>query len=101
FASFVSCSRSLHDALPIWSSTMPRCSSSCPSSYVHSRGLLAGRRADSGAQELEILVLRHQLRVLRRKTSRPTLKRLDRVLLAGVDRKSTRLNSSHQITSYA
>ena len=48
--------------------------------------LLAGRRADSGAQELEILVLRHQLRVLRRKTSRPRLKRLDRVLLAGVSR---------------
>lgn len=29
--------------------------------------LLAGGRADSGAQALEILVLRHQLRVLRRK----------------------------------
>src|SRR5207253_1223885 len=48
--------------------------------------LLAGRRADSGAQELEILVLRHQLRVLRRKSGRPRLTRLDRVLLASASR---------------
>src|SRR5438445_1984227 len=48
--------------------------------------LLAGRRADSGAQELEILVLRHQLRVLRRKSGHPNLRRLDRVLLASASR---------------
>jgi len=37
-------------------------------------GLLAGRRRDGGAKDLEILVLRHQLRVLRRKSGRPKLK---------------------------
>jgi hypothetical protein len=30
--------------------------------------LLAGLRSDSGAKDLEILILRHQLKVLRRKT---------------------------------
>src|SRR5207245_5956362 len=48
--------------------------------------LLASRRADGGAQELEILVLRHQLRVLRRKSGHPNLRRLDRVLLASASR---------------
>ena len=48
--------------------------------------LLAGRRGDGGAKDLEILVLRHQLRVLRRKSGRPKLKALDRVLLAAVSR---------------
>ena len=37
-------------------------------------------------EELEILVLRHQLRVLRRKTGRPRLTPLDRVLLASASR---------------
>jgi putative transposase len=48
--------------------------------------LLVGRRGDDGAQDLEILVLRHQLRVLRRKTGRPKLKPLDRMLLASTSR---------------
>ncbi len=45
------------------------------------RLLVSGRR-DEGAQDLEILVLRYQLRVLRRKAGRPRLKPLDRMLLA-------------------
>ncbi len=48
--------------------------------------LLVGRRADQDSQDLEILVLRHQVRVLRRKTLRPKLKPLDRVLLAAASR---------------
>jgi putative transposase len=38
------------------------------------------------AQDLEILVLRHQLVVLRRQTPRPTLEPTDRALLAAVSR---------------
>src|SRR5437899_12912030 len=48
--------------------------------------LLVGGRRDDGAQDLEILVLRHQLRVLRRKAGRPKLKPLDRMLLAATSR---------------
>jgi putative transposase len=42
-------------------------------------------RSDS-AKDLEILVLRHQLTVLRRQVSRPRLEPADRVLLAAVSR---------------
>jgi putative transposase len=42
--------------------------------------------ADDGAKDLEILVLRHQLRVLRRKTGRPKFSAGDRVLLAAASR---------------
>jgi hypothetical protein len=38
--------------------------------------LLAGWRSDSGAKDLEILVLRHQLKVLGRKAGRPSSDRL-------------------------
>jgi putative transposase len=38
--------------------------------------------ADDRAKDLKILVLRHQLRVLRRKTGRPKFTAADRVLLA-------------------
>lgn len=41
---------------------------------------------DDGARDLEILVLRHQLRVLRRTAGRPQLKPMDRVLLAATSR---------------
>jgi len=39
-----------------------------------------------GAKEVEILVLRHQLAVLRRRGARPKLKRADRALLAAFSR---------------
>jgi putative transposase len=48
--------------------------------------LLALPHADDAAKDLEILVLRHQLRVLRRKTGRPRFTTLDRVLLATASR---------------
>jgi hypothetical protein len=41
---------------------------------------------DDGAKDLEILVLRHELRVLRRKTGPPKLRAIDRVLLAAASR---------------
>ncbi len=48
--------------------------------------LLVGGRRDDGAQDLEILVLRHQLRVLRRKAGQLKLKPLDRMMLASTSR---------------
>src|SRR5665647_576969 len=48
--------------------------------------LLASPRDDDGSKDLEILVLRHQLRVLRRKTGPPKLRFIDRVLLAAASR---------------
>jgi hypothetical protein len=41
---------------------------------------------DDGAKDLEILVLRHQLRVLQRTSGRPKLQPIDRVLLAAASR---------------
>ena len=41
---------------------------------------------DGGAKDLEILVLRHQLRVLQRTAGRPQLRPVDRVLLAAASR---------------
>ena len=41
---------------------------------------------DDGAKDLEILVLRHQLRVLQRTAGRPHLRTIDRVLLAAASR---------------
>jgi putative transposase len=48
--------------------------------------LLVLSEADDGTKDLEILVLRHQLRVLRRKTGRPKFTMRDRVLLAAASR---------------
>jgi transposase InsO family protein len=46
-----------------------------------------GRRGrDDGAKDLEILVLRHQLRVLQPTAGRPKLRPIDRVLLAAASR---------------
>jgi len=44
------------------------------------------RDRDDGAKDLEILVLRHQLRVLQRTAGRPKLRAIDRVLLAAASR---------------
>jgi putative transposase len=48
--------------------------------------LLALLARGDAANDLEILVLRHQLTVLRRKTSRPKLEPADRALLAAISR---------------
>jgi len=48
--------------------------------------LLVSPRNDDGSKDLEILVLRHQLRVLRRKTGPPKIRFIDRVLLAVASR---------------
>src|SRR6266511_4740042 len=48
--------------------------------------LLVLQHAEDATKDLEILVLRHQLRVLRRKTGRPRFTTLDRVLLATTSR---------------
>ena len=44
---------------------------------------------DGGAKDLEILVLRHQLRVLQRAAGRPKLRPVDRVFLAAASRSLT------------
>ena len=60
---------------------------------------------DDGARDLEILVLRHQLQVLRRTTGRPQLRTIDRVLLAAASRAIPRdrwvASSSHRRRSSA
>src|SRR5215211_9510383 len=49
-------------------------------------GMLILQGSGDGAKDLEILVLRQQRRVLRRKTGRPRFTALDRVLLAAASR---------------
>src|SRR5437867_4804372 len=49
------------------------------------RVLGTGRRAED-ERDIELLVLRHQVKVLRRQVKRPRLRRLDRILLAGASR---------------
>ena len=48
--------------------------------------LLALRFGSDQSKEIEILVLRHQLRVLRREVARPRLEPADRALLAAFSR---------------
>ncbi|HEY5483652.1 MAG TPA: hypothetical protein VIK31_07545, partial [Propionibacteriaceae bacterium] len=53
---------------------------------VHLLGSAGQAGRDDGAKDLEILVLRHQLRVLQRTAGRPQLRPIDRVLLAAASR---------------
>ena len=55
-------------------------------SLCRSIQLLALLTHDDTAKDLEILVLRHQLAVLRRQTPRPKLEPTDRTLLAAISR---------------
>jgi hypothetical protein len=48
--------------------------------------LLIGRRRSEFAKDVELLVLRHQLVVLRRQQPRPSLRAADRAFLAALTR---------------
>jgi len=55
--------------------------------YAIFRGLIGTRRASSVRDlEIEVIVLRHQVKVLARKAGRPKLRRLDRLFLAACSR---------------
>jgi putative transposase len=55
--------------------------------YMVLRGVLRLAPAgDEGDREVEILVLRHQVKVLNRKACRPKLSRLDKLFLAAASR---------------
>ena len=49
-------------------------------------GFAGGSESQSHSKDVEILILRHQLKVLRRRAGRPRLRRLDRVVLAAASR---------------
>jgi putative transposase len=110
----VGCLHWRQDSLGAWDTETPTCAVSCrfapatawccdAAPHVPPRGhpvlpklayltlcrtiqLLALRARGDPAKDLEILVLRHQLAVLRRQIPRPRLEPTDRVLLAAVSR---------------
>lgn len=49
-------------------------------------GLVPGSRSGDASKDVEIAVLRHQLRVLRRQVSRPQHRPIDRAFLAAAAR---------------
>jgi putative transposase len=49
-------------------------------------GLASGSAFSDQSKDVEILVLRHQLKILRRRAARPRLRPLDRILLAAASR---------------
>jgi putative transposase len=60
---------------------------------------LATNRGDHAARDLEIVVLRHQVKVLRRQVPRPHLKQTDRVFLAAASRFLGKANPSSFLIS--
>ena len=70
--------------------------------YLAFRGILAlvllGCRSQQ-FKELEIVVLRHELAILRRQAGRPTLRRADRAFLAAASRLLPRTRWSSFLTS--
>jgi putative transposase len=71
--------------------------------YLLWRGLLrlVTGRGDHAARDLEIVVLRHQLKVLRRQVRRPRLRQTDRAFLAAASRILGRANPSSFLISPA
>lgn len=84
--------RALHvGAVPVGSAVVVGCSRGVVLSFLYwllrrLLELLVLRMRSERAKEIEILVLRHQLRVLERQVVRPQLRPWDRALLAGFSR---------------
>ena len=62
--------------------------------YFLVRRLLGAGGGRAEERDIELLVLRHQLKVLQRQVTRPRLNRLDRVLLAAASRAMTKTSWS-------